>query len=156
VERCDIYLGVFGYDYGYEDQDGISPTEHEYNHAGRLKKIRLVFVWGSDETKRAPKMQKLIAKASGELIRRRVEDMCALTAEVYASLVEEEWGLKKTEPPETKILGHKYHQEFFCSICEECQTTICKLAWSRTRPGSSNPDLSFRGDDEAALEFFTA
>jgi hypothetical protein len=42
-------------------------------------------------------MQKLIAKASGELIRRRVEDTSALTAEVYASLMEEEWGLKKTE-----------------------------------------------------------
>jgi len=88
VERCDIYLGIFGYDYGNEDQDGISPTEREYNHAGRFKKTRLVFVWGSDEPRRAPKMRELIAKASGELIRRRGEDKSALTAEVYASLVE--------------------------------------------------------------------
>ncbi len=33
VERCDIYLGIFGYEYGNEDQEGISPTEHEYLHA---------------------------------------------------------------------------------------------------------------------------
>jgi ATP-dependent DNA helicase RecG len=88
VERCDIYLGIFGYEYGYEDQDGISPTEHEYNHATKRRKTRLVYVWGSDEKMRAPKMRKLVGKASGELIRRRVQDISALTAEVYASLVD--------------------------------------------------------------------
>jgi ATP-dependent DNA helicase RecG len=88
VERCDIYLGIFGYEYGYEDENGVSPTEYEYNHATRHGKTRLVYVWGSDERKRAPKMRQMIGKASGELIRRRVNDISALTAEVYASLVE--------------------------------------------------------------------
>jgi ATP-dependent DNA helicase RecG len=88
VERCDIYLGIFGYDYGYEDENGVSPTEHEFNHATRCGKTRLIYVWGSDEKKRAAKMQQLIAKVSGELIRRRVNDISALTAEVYSSLVE--------------------------------------------------------------------
>jgi ATP-dependent DNA helicase RecG len=88
VERCDIYLGIFGYDYGYEDEDGISPTEHEYDHAARHRKIRLVYVWGSDEKRRAPKMQQLVRKASKELIRRRIENPSALTAEVYSSLVD--------------------------------------------------------------------
>ena len=41
VERCDIYLGIFGYEYGYEDTGGVSPTEHEYNHATRHGKTRL-------------------------------------------------------------------------------------------------------------------
>jgi ATP-dependent DNA helicase RecG len=40
VERCDVYLGVFGYDYGYEDGDGLSPTEREYDHATRRGKTR--------------------------------------------------------------------------------------------------------------------
>lgn len=31
VERCDIYLGIFGYEYGFEDADGVSPTEREYS-----------------------------------------------------------------------------------------------------------------------------
>ena len=88
VERCDIYLGIFGYEYGREDEHGISPTEHEYDHATKHHKIRLVYVWGSNEKKRAPKMKKLIDKASNELIRRHIDDFSALTAEVYASLVD--------------------------------------------------------------------
>ena len=88
VERCDIYLGIFGYEYGYEDDNGVSPTEHEYNHATRLKKTRLIYVWGTDEKKRAPKMRQLVSKASSQLIRRRVDDVSALTSEVYASLVD--------------------------------------------------------------------
>jgi len=88
VERCDIYLGIFGYEYGFEDADGVSPTEREYDHAGRHGKPRLVYVWGSDEKQRHPKMRQLVSKASNELIRRRIEDASALTAEVYASLVD--------------------------------------------------------------------
>jgi hypothetical protein len=88
VERCDIYLGIFGYEYGFEDADGVSPTEREYDHAGRHGKTRLVYVWGSDEKQRHPKMRLLVSKASNELIRRRIEDASALVAEVYASLVD--------------------------------------------------------------------
>lgn len=88
VEQCDIYVGIFGYEYGHEDEDGISPTEHEYDHATRKKKSRLIYIWGTDEKKRASKMKQLIRKASGELIRRRIENVSALTAEVYTSLVE--------------------------------------------------------------------
>jgi len=31
VQKCDIYLGLFGNDYGFEDSNGIFPTEHEYH-----------------------------------------------------------------------------------------------------------------------------
>ena len=31
VGQSDIYLGLFGNDYGYEGPDGISPTHHEFN-----------------------------------------------------------------------------------------------------------------------------
>lgn len=88
VERCDIYLGIFGYEYGFEDENGISPTEHEYVHAGLHGKTRLVYVWGSEDKSRHPKMRQLVGTASNELIRRRIEDASALTAEVYASLVD--------------------------------------------------------------------
>jgi ATP-dependent DNA helicase RecG len=88
VERCDIYLGIFGYEYGFEDADGVSPTELEYAHAGRHGKTRLVYVWGADEKQRHPKMRQLVKKASDELIRRRIEDTSALIAEVYASIVD--------------------------------------------------------------------
>jgi ATP-dependent DNA helicase RecG len=88
IKHCDIYLGIFGYEYGNEDQSGISPTEHEFNYATQHHKTRLVYVWGSDETKRHHKMKRLIKKSSGELIRRRIEDFNALTSEVYASLID--------------------------------------------------------------------
>ena len=103
VERCDIYMGIFGYEYGFEDKGGVSPTEHEYNHATEHKKTRFIYVWGRDEKKREPKMKQLIRKASDELIRRRVEDVSALTAEVYASLVEylDEMGVLRIPPFDT-------------------------------------------------------
>lgn len=88
VEKSDIYLGLLGIEYGSEDNDGVSPTEREYDHATKHHKTRLIFVWGSDDKKRNPKMKKLVKKASSEVVRRRVEDHNALTAEVYASLVE--------------------------------------------------------------------
>lgn len=88
VKRSDIYLGIFGNDYGFEDQHGVSPTEREFDHAARHGKPRFIYVWGNDDKQRNPKMQKLVRKASAELIRRRVDDMSALTAEVYSSMVE--------------------------------------------------------------------
>jgi predicted HTH transcriptional regulator len=103
VERCDLYLGIFGYEYGWEDAEGISPTEREYDHATKHRKTRFVYVWGSDDSRRHPKMAKLIGKASNDLIRRRVDDQSALTAEVYASLVDffDQRGLLRTQPFDT-------------------------------------------------------
>jgi len=88
VKRCDIYLAIFGNEYGAEDREGVSPTEREYDHATKHRKTRLVYVWGSDEKQRTPKMRALVRKASGDVIRRRVEDTSAFTTEVYASLVD--------------------------------------------------------------------
>lgn len=36
VERCEIYVGLFGQDYGLEDAKGISPTERELDRATEL------------------------------------------------------------------------------------------------------------------------
>ena len=33
VGRCDIYVGLFGDEYGFEDAEGISPTHREFTHA---------------------------------------------------------------------------------------------------------------------------
>ena len=88
VERSAIYLGLFGNEYGSEDAAGISPTEREFDRATALGKERLVFVKGSDDKARHPKMRALIAKASDQLNRRRFESIAELTALVYASLVD--------------------------------------------------------------------
>jgi len=88
VDRCDIYLAILGNEYGSEDKDGRSPTEREYDRATERKKERFIYVWGTDDSRRAPKMQQLIRKASADLTRRRVDSQSALTAELYASLLD--------------------------------------------------------------------
>jgi len=86
--RSDIYVGLFGNDYGFEDDDGLSPTEREFDEATTRGKIRLIFVKGADDKDRHPKMRKLIRKAGAQLIRRRFADTHDLTAALYAALVE--------------------------------------------------------------------
>jgi ATP-dependent DNA helicase RecG len=87
VARCAIYVGLFGQDYGWEDAAGVSPTEHEFDHATALGKDRLVFVWGPDAGRHS-KMQSLVRKAGDLLVRRRVSTLPELTFALYASLVE--------------------------------------------------------------------
>ena len=48
VERCDLYVGLFGSHYGTEDEEGLSPTEREFDRATTLGAHRLIFVKGAD------------------------------------------------------------------------------------------------------------
>ena len=88
VASCDIYLGLFGDSYGFEDSQGVSPTEHEFNCATELRKARLVYVKGEPDHDKQPKMLALIKRASNEVIRRRFTDSANLHPAVYASLVD--------------------------------------------------------------------
>lgn len=88
VDRCDVYVGLLGNDYGYEDTAGVSPTEHEFNRATAAGKERLVFVKGDGDSDRHPKMRALLRKVGEQLIRRRFTTVPDLTAALYASLVE--------------------------------------------------------------------
>ena len=63
VDRCDVYLGLFGNEYGYEDAKGLSPTEREFDRATAAGKERLIFVKGDKDSARHPKMQALVRKA---------------------------------------------------------------------------------------------
>ena len=40
VADTEVYLGLFGVDYGYEDAEGVSPTEREYDCATENHKYR--------------------------------------------------------------------------------------------------------------------
>lgn len=88
VDRSDVYVGIFGNDYGFEDAEGVSPTEREFDRATETGKTRLIFVKGTDDRQRHPKMQALIRKAGNQLIRRRFTSIPELTAALQASLVE--------------------------------------------------------------------
>ena len=88
VDRSQIYLGLFGRDYGFEDTDGVSPTEHEFDRATASSKERLIFISHVTDAERHPKMRALINKAGHQLIRRRFDSTPELLDAVYASLVE--------------------------------------------------------------------
>ena len=87
VERCDTYVGLFGFDYGNEDGEGVSPTEREFDRATAVGAHRLIFVKGTGDA-RHPKMQALIRKAQAGLIRKRFNTTAELVAGLYAALVE--------------------------------------------------------------------
>ncbi len=44
VGRSDIYLGIFGQEYGFENAEGITRTELEYNEAVANSKDRIIFM----------------------------------------------------------------------------------------------------------------
>ena len=88
VEQSDLYVGLFGNDYGTEDEDGISPTEREFDQATASGIYRLIFVKGTDDNTRHPKMQTLIQKAQAGLIRKRFNTSEELVDALYAALLE--------------------------------------------------------------------
>ena len=104
VDRCAVYVGLFGRDYGFEDGSGLSPTEREFDRATAQGKPRLIFVGGADDSGRQPKMQALIRKAGAQLIRKRFNTADELTRALNASLVEflEERGAIQGRPFEER------------------------------------------------------
>ena len=88
VERCDLYVGLFGNDYGAEDSEGVSPTERKFDCATAIGAHRLIFVKGTDDGARHPKMRTLIGKAQAELIWKQFNTPEELEAGLYAALVE--------------------------------------------------------------------
>ncbi len=88
IEQCELYVGLFGNDYGFEDDQGVSPTEREFDRATDLDKHHLIYVKGRDDAARHPKMRALIGKAQVGLIRKRFQTSAELVAGLYVALVE--------------------------------------------------------------------
>ena len=100
VKQSDVYVGLFGNNYGFEDKDGVSPTEREFDQATVSGIHRLIFVKGTDDNVRHPKMQTLIRKAQSGLIRKRFNTSEELITALYAALVEylDNQDLVRSEP----------------------------------------------------------
>ena len=88
VRRCDLYVGLFGREYGTEDAEGLSPTEREFDRATAMGAHRLIFVKEVDDDVRHPKMRALIGNAQAGLIRKRFNSPEELVTGLYAALVE--------------------------------------------------------------------
>jgi predicted HTH transcriptional regulator len=85
VERCDMYIGLLGEQYGNEDENGTSPTEKEYDLAANLGKIRLIYIKKTAE--RSEKEKTFIKKIEQQVVRKSFEDFYGLKTSIYASLV---------------------------------------------------------------------
>ena len=88
VDRCELYVGLFGSEYGSADAEGLCPTEREFQRAGELGKTRLIFLKAADDTSRDPRMLALIRQAEASLVRRRFVTTAELIAGLYAALVQ--------------------------------------------------------------------
>jgi hypothetical protein len=87
VEQCNIYIGLFGKEYGYEDADGISPTEREFDCAFKNNKTLFVYISNNKDKERNPKELQLIRKAEQVVVRKQFETSLDLRASVYNSLI---------------------------------------------------------------------
>lgn len=88
LASADIYLGLFGNEYGWENQEGLSPTHLEFNEATRRGIPRFIYVLGPEDQDKHPKMRALIREAGDQLIRRRFRSFDDLRSNVYSSLVD--------------------------------------------------------------------
>lgn len=66
IDKCAIYLGIFGLHYGRLNSNGISATEQEFDYAIEIDRDPLIFIKKlTPKAYRAKRMQVLIRKASG-------------------------------------------------------------------------------------------
>ena len=86
--RCDLYIGLFGSDYGAPDCAGLSPIEREFDRARDAGSHCLIFVRDAASESRSPDTQALIDEAQGGVICKRFGAPEELVAGVYAALVE--------------------------------------------------------------------
>jgi predicted HTH transcriptional regulator len=82
-----IYLGIFGTQYGFEDSEGVSPTEREFDTATAHFAHRLTYTLRT-ESKRESKEQAFIKKVERELVRRSFTTYEELRTAVYNSLID--------------------------------------------------------------------
>ena len=85
VESSDVYIGIMGENYGYEDAEGVSPTEREYQKAKNKNIPRWVYIKKSN--KRHPKETALIKKVEQDVSRKMFSGLQTLKEAVYHSCV---------------------------------------------------------------------
>jgi hypothetical protein len=87
IDKCAIYLGIFGLRYGRLYENGISSTEQEFDYAIEIGRDPLIFVKKlTPKALRAKRMQALIRKASTHTYT-RFRNTDHLCSEVQRSLL---------------------------------------------------------------------
>ncbi len=87
IDKCTIYLGIFGLHYGRLNENGISATEQEFDYAIEIGRDPLIFVKKlTQKARRAKRMHALILKASTHTYT-RFRNTDHLCSEVQRSLL---------------------------------------------------------------------
>ena len=84
--KSEVYLLLVGERYGFQDEEGISPTEREYNAASSSHAYRIAFFKSVSE--REDKEKTFKQKIDRDVIRNAFNSYEELQSGVYASLVE--------------------------------------------------------------------
>ena len=87
VEQSQVYLLLVGKDYGYEDAEGVSPTEREFEHARAHHLDSFAFIKGHAGIERHVKEQGFLLKIQNELSYKRFETIQELIYGVNAALL---------------------------------------------------------------------
>lgn len=87
VEQCDIYIAILGKSYGFEDAQGISPTEREFDLASKLFKHRLIFIQDNSYEDICDKEKLFIKKTEQVVVRKTFSGFEDLKTSIYASLI---------------------------------------------------------------------
>lgn len=100
VRGSEIYVGLFGREYGSADAGGPSPTEQEFDCATEVRSHRLIFIRAATGEERDPRMRALIDKAQAELVRKRFATPDELLEGLRSALVDylERKGLLRAGP----------------------------------------------------------
>ena len=109
LATSSIYVGLFGKAYGYEDDQGVSPTEREFDFAIKRRKVRLVYLKVGTGENRHPKMRELVEKAERQITRRTFAGITDLNGQLYSSLIKylEDQQIISVRPLEERLSGRK-------------------------------------------------
>lgn len=86
ASRADVYVLLMGEKYGYEDAEGVSPTEREYDTATAHHAYRIVML--KNVPSRHEKEQRFVEKIEQDVVRDVFADDDELRSNLFASLVE--------------------------------------------------------------------
>ncbi|MDR0683045.1 MAG: DUF4062 domain-containing protein [Dysgonamonadaceae bacterium] len=100
VRQSDIYIVLLGKEFGYEFEDGMSPTQKEFETATANNKYRLAFLLNVPDSERHPKMDLLIKQVSDTIIYGIFSSASELLSGIYSALISFliEKGELRTEP----------------------------------------------------------
>ncbi|NQU66238.1 MAG: DUF4062 domain-containing protein [SAR324 cluster bacterium] len=103
VQHSHIYIALLGTDHGFEDADGISPTEREYRSAKEAGIPRWIYIKGGTDTARHPKQEAFIRLVGEDVSCKRWNDTDHVADHVTGQVAVHD-AVRETDQILTKLL----------------------------------------------------